>query len=74
LKYPEYTRLAEKVLEDTRSITAVEGTRATLTFRLNKPVAEARLVPKPSRPGGIITPPLRRMSSRRFPCSLRRSG
>src|SRR5688572_18534000 len=45
LKVPEYTGQAEKVVEDTRSVTAVEGTKATLTFRLNKPVTEARLVP-----------------------------
>ncbi|HZN68735.1 MAG TPA: DUF4175 family protein, partial [Tepidisphaeraceae bacterium] len=44
LKYPEYTGLPEKVVEDTRSVTAVEGTKATLTFRLNKPVKDARLV------------------------------
>jgi DNA polymerase III delta prime subunit len=46
LKFPEYTGAAEKLVEDTRSVTAVEGTRATITFRLNKAVAEARLVPK----------------------------
>ncbi|MGB7160924.1 MAG: hypothetical protein WBD40_22875 [Tepidisphaeraceae bacterium] len=44
LKFPEYTKLAEKVVEDTRTVTAVEGTRATLTFRLNKPVKDAQLV------------------------------
>ena len=47
LKYPEYTGMEEKVVEDTRSVTAVEGTKATLTFRLNKPVTGARLVPSP---------------------------
>ncbi|HEV2292705.1 MAG TPA: hypothetical protein VGR35_02555 [Tepidisphaeraceae bacterium] len=45
LTFPEYTKLQEKLVEDTRAITAVEGTRATLTFRLNKPVAQATLVP-----------------------------
>jgi hypothetical protein len=45
LSFPEYTGMAETVVEDTRSITAVEGTKLTLIMRLNKPVAEARLVP-----------------------------
>ena len=33
LKYPAYTGLAEKQVQDVRSITAVEGTKATLQFR-----------------------------------------
>ena len=45
LQFPEYTGMNEAVVEDTRSVTAVEGTRATLTFHLNKPVADATLVP-----------------------------
>jgi hypothetical protein len=44
LKFPQYTKLAEKLVEDTRAVTAVEGTKATLTFRLNKPVKDAQLV------------------------------
>lgn len=44
LKFPQYTGLEPKRVEDTRSVTAVEGTQATFTFRLNKPVAQARLV------------------------------
>jgi hypothetical protein len=51
LKFPEYTKLAEKLVEDTRAVTAVEGTRATLTFRLNKPVKDAQLVPATARGG-----------------------
>ncbi len=46
LKFPEYTGMAEKVVEDTRSVTAVEGTNATFTFRLNKQVKQAALEPK----------------------------
>ena len=44
LKYPEYTRLEPKTVEDVRQVTAVEGTQLTLKFRLNKDVADARLV------------------------------
>jgi hypothetical protein len=46
LKFPEYTGMGQTKVEDTRSVTAVEGTKATLTFKLNKPVKEARLDPK----------------------------
>lgn len=45
LKFPEYTGLEERLIEDTRSVTAVEGTQATFSFRLNKPVADAKLLP-----------------------------
>jgi hypothetical protein len=44
LTYPEFTRLDPKVVEDVRRVTAVEGTQVQLKFRLNKTVAEARLV------------------------------
>ncbi|MBN1363092.1 MAG: hypothetical protein JW993_21005 [Sedimentisphaerales bacterium] len=44
--YPSYTNLPEKVIEDTRRVSAVEGSEITLTFTLNKPVTSARLVPR----------------------------
>ncbi|MHC4398666.1 MAG: hypothetical protein ACYTG0_03205, partial [Planctomycetota bacterium] len=44
LAFPEYTGLAEKRVEDTRRVTAVEGTELTLFCRLNKQVAKADLV------------------------------
>ncbi len=44
LEYPEYAHLEPKVVEDVRQVTAVEGTRLTLKFHLNKDVADARLV------------------------------
>ncbi|HJS08035.1 MAG TPA: hypothetical protein VJ809_10265, partial [Pirellulales bacterium] len=50
LKFPEYTGMAETVVEDTRSVTAVEGTKLTLIMRLNKPVTEARLDPSAAAP------------------------
>ena len=43
-EFPEYTSLAPTVVEDVRHVTAVEGTQLTLVCRLNKEVAEARLV------------------------------
>jgi hypothetical protein len=46
LDFPEYTGMEDKLVQDVRSITAVEGTKATLVFQLNKPVTEATLVPR----------------------------
>ncbi len=46
ITYPTYTGLAEKRIEDTRRVSAVEGSRLELTLQLNKPVASARLVGK----------------------------
>ncbi len=44
--YPSYTKLPEKVIVDTRHISAVEGSQVELTFLLNKAVTTAKLVPK----------------------------
>jgi hypothetical protein len=46
LDYPEYTQLPDKVISDTRRVSAVEGSNLTWTTRLNKPVAEAWLEDK----------------------------
>ena len=43
--YPEYTGLDEKLIEDTRQISVVEGSNVALRFVLNKPVRTARLRP-----------------------------
>ena len=44
LVFPAYTAIETKVVEDVRHVTAVEGTELTLTFHLNKEVADARIV------------------------------
>ncbi|MEO7411710.1 MAG: hypothetical protein ABIZ81_00005, partial [Opitutaceae bacterium] len=44
LKYPTYTQQPPKRIEDTRRVTAVEGTQLALTLQLNKPVKSAKLV------------------------------
>lgn len=46
LTFPDYTGLPPKRVENTRRISAVEGTRCKLTLQLNKPVVRAQLVPK----------------------------
>ncbi len=46
LTYPAYTGQAPKRIEDTRRLSAVEGTRLDLSLQFNKPVVSARLVPK----------------------------
>lgn len=44
LTFPEYTKLPARRIEDTRRVSAVEGTRLDFALQLNKPVASARLV------------------------------
>ncbi|OHB65611.1 MAG: hypothetical protein A2Y77_11020 [Planctomycetes bacterium RBG_13_62_9] len=46
ITYPAYTKLPQKVVEDTRQISVVEGSEVVLTFTLNKAVTTARLAPK----------------------------
>ena len=46
ITYPEYTGQAPKRIQDTRRISAVEGSRADLFLQLNKPVVSARLISK----------------------------
>ena len=53
LVFPEYTSLGDKRVEDTRRITAVEGTEVTLSCRLNKPVASARLAGEDGPPAEL---------------------
>jgi hypothetical protein len=43
LAYPGYTDLASRRIEDTRSVSAVQGSTVTLICQLNKPVARAWL-------------------------------
>ena len=44
LDYPSYTKLPIRTVEDTRRLSAVEGTQLSFKFHLNKPVQSARLV------------------------------
>lgn len=44
LAYPDYTGMKEKLVQDVRHISAVEGTKLTLSCYLNKPVASAQLI------------------------------
>ncbi len=46
LHFPEYTKLPEKQVPDTRRVSAVEGTKLDVAFQLNKPVKSATLVAK----------------------------
>jgi hypothetical protein len=44
LHFPAYTGLSNKMIPDSRRISAVEGSRLSYTLQLNKPVTRARLV------------------------------
>jgi hypothetical protein len=44
LKYPSYTGLEERLIQDVRTVSVVEGTEVSLICRLNKAVKSARFV------------------------------
>ena len=44
LDYPAYTKLPSRKVGDTRRLSAVEGTKLSYQFHLNKPVTSARLI------------------------------
>ncbi len=44
LQFPKYTGLTNTTIIDTRRVSAIEGTRLTYTFQLNKPVTSAALI------------------------------
>ena len=44
LAYPSYTGLEERLVQDVRTVSVVEGTKVTLLLKLNKPVKSAMLV------------------------------
>jgi len=56
LDYPAYTSIQPKTAEDIRHVTAVEGTRLNLFFRLNKEVASAKLVDEKGRELALAPP------------------
>ncbi len=45
LDFPDYTKLADKVVQDVRRLSAVEGTDIEFSFYVNKSLAEATLIP-----------------------------
>ena len=52
LDYPDYTELPNRLIKDTRRITAVEGTDLSYSLLLNKPIEEGKLV---GRDGTIVS-------------------
>ncbi len=56
LEYPAYTSMEHKTAEDIRHVTAVEGTKLTLLFRLNKEVASAKLVDEKGQEVALAPP------------------
>ncbi|MCX6981078.1 MAG: hypothetical protein NTV08_10055 [Verrucomicrobia bacterium] len=46
VRFPEFAKLPEKLIADTRRVSAVQGTTLDVAFQLNKPVQSAQLVAK----------------------------
>ena len=44
--FPEFAKLPDKVIADTRRVSAVQGAKLDVAFQLNKPVQSAQLVAK----------------------------
>jgi hypothetical protein len=61
--YPAYTDLPEKRIEDTRRVSAVEGSRLELACQLNKPVTSAKLVGKDKSAVSLAADPKKAMVS-----------
>lgn len=59
LTYPEYTGLTAKRIEDTRRVSAVEGTKVDFTFEMNKPVKSATLVARDKTTLPLVPNPAR---------------
>ena len=57
LVYPSYTGLEERVVQDVRTISVVEGTQVTLTCKLNKPVKSATLTEKSGESLALVAAP-----------------
>ncbi len=49
LNFPDYTRIPARNIEDTRRVSAVEGTEVIYSFSTNKPVEIAKLVDRDER-------------------------
>jgi hypothetical protein len=46
IAFPDYTGLSKKTIENTRRVSAVEGSQLEVVMQLNKPVVSARLIGK----------------------------
>ena len=54
LTYPDYTGQPPKRIEDTKRLSAVEGSRLDLALQLNKPVVSAQLVSKEKKGATLV--------------------
>jgi hypothetical protein len=59
LTFPEYTGLSAKRIEDTRRVSAVEGTKVDFTFEMNKPLKSAALVARDKTTVPLVPDPTR---------------
>ncbi len=57
LEFPSYTGMADKLVEDTRRVSAVEGSKLTWILNLNKPVASAELIDKDGATVSLVSDP-----------------
>jgi hypothetical protein len=76
LTFPTYTRLPHKRVENTRRLSAVEGSQLDLALKLNKPVKSARLVPRDKSGAAVslaVDPTQPAASLKQFPVDTSRT-
>jgi hypothetical protein len=74
ITFPEYTRLGEKRIEDTRRVSAVEGSLLDLSLQLNKPVASAKLIAKDKSAVALAVDPQKAaVALKQFPLTASKS-
>jgi len=56
LEFPAYTAMEPRTTEDVRHVSALEGTKLALQFRLNKEVASAKLVDEAGKEIDLVPP------------------
>ncbi len=57
LHFPSYTNQDDKLVQDVRRVSAIEGTEVTLICRLNKPVRDAQLIEDGHEPIVLVADP-----------------
>ncbi|WP_166830229.1 DUF4175 family protein [Thalassoroseus pseudoceratinae] len=57
LHFPSYTNQDDKLVQDVRRVSAIEGTEVTLVCRLNKPVRETQLIEDGQEPIVLVADP-----------------
>ena len=74
VRHPEFAKLPDKTIPDTRRVSAVQGSRLGVAFHLNKPVKSASLVAKDGAVVNLVVHPANPLAELRdYPVTESRS-